>query len=235
MLSTKFNIVVRTEKLHPEGGIGISWRKAEQCHHNDVLPSIHQIGWKQPKLGNSSNSSISACLRFPMAGCGWLPISSITSNPLSYSSETFKDSYLCPWLSKETSVGFRHANMAHHAPSNKRWIFSAPKLGAPKLSFKKSKHPPNTLQVWALYNMDLSTYFHLQKGMQVCKGFGKKYATAKIQISLVISKYLLDLSPPHPSAQDYISSKCNKSYWRGGLKDKVSFQILTCLWDESWE
>ena len=58
--------------------------------------------------------------------------------------------------------------------------------------------------------MDLNTRFHLQIGMQVCKGFGKKYAMAKIQISLVISKYLLDLFPSHPSAQYYVSSKCNK-------------------------
>lgn len=41
----------------------------------------------------------------------------------------------------------------------------------------------------------------------------------KNQIPPVISKYLLDLFPPHPSAQYYISLKCNKSYWGTGLKD----------------
>lgn len=188
------------------------------CNRSGVQQGIQQIEWKQSKLGISWNSSISACHRFPTAGCGRLLINNITSNPLSYSSETFRDICLCTWLSTETSVGFKHANMVHHAHSNKRRIFSAPKLGAPNLSFKKSKCP-HTLQMWALHNMDLNAHFHLQKGMQVCKGFGKKHATAKIQISLVISKYLLDLFPPHPSAQYYVSSKCNKSYRRTGLKD----------------
>lgn len=106
-------------------------------------------------------------------------------------------------------------------PTLKKWrTFSAPKLGAPNLSFKKSKYP-HTFQVWALHNMDLNTRFHLQKGIQVCKRFGRKHVTAKIQISFVISKYLLDLFPLYPSytyPQYYVSSKSNKSCWRTGLK-----------------
>lgn len=123
--------------------------------------------------------------------------------------------HFCLYLtSMETSVGSRHGNVAHHAHSNKQWTFSAPKLGAPILSSKKSKYP-HTLQVWALYNVD----FHLQKGMQVCNGLGKKYAVAKIQISLLISKYCIDLFPPHPSELYYVSSKCFNSPWKIGLKD----------------
>jgi len=38
MVSSKFNIVVRIENLHPESGTGISWRKTEQCHHNSAQP-----------------------------------------------------------------------------------------------------------------------------------------------------------------------------------------------------
>lgn len=131
----------------------------------------------------------------------------------------------------ETSVGSRHGNTAHHTHFNKWWILSAPNLGAPKLSSKKSKYP-HTLQIWALCNMD----FHLQKGMQVCNGLGTKYAMAKIQISLVILKYCIDLFPPHPSAWYYVSSKCfNTVAEEQASKIQTSFQTLTCWWDESWE
>lgn len=124
--------------------------------------------------------------------------------------------HFCLYLTiMETSVGSRHGNIAHHAHSNKQWMFSAPKLGAPKLSPKKSKYL-HTLQVWALYNV----YFHPQKGMQVCNGLGTKYAMAKIQIFLVILKHLTDLFPPHPSAWYYVSSKCFNSPWRTGPKDR---------------
>lgn len=123
--------------------------------------------------------------------------------------------HFCLYLtSMETSVGSKHGNIAHHAHFNKQWMFSAPNLGAPKLSSKKSKYL-HTLQIWALYNVD----FHLQKGMQVCNGLGIIYAMPKIQISLVILKYYIDLFLPHPSAWYYVSSKCFNRPWRAGLKD----------------
>lgn len=138
-----------------------------------------QIEWKQPCLGHSLTSYIYACLIFPTAGCGWLSIS-LTSDPPNYSSESLKDTYLSvPDFTEGEFQWDLGMWIWPIVPTLKTWwLFSAPKFGRPNLSLKKSKYP-HTLQVWNLHNKDLNIHFHLQKGMQVCKEFGKKYSTAK--------------------------------------------------------